>query len=486
MKDFKDFDKVMQILTTAKGMLADARHNSAPIQLPQYKASLAFLEPSTRTHFSFQQAAYNLGMRVTDIEGEDNTSRSKGESIADTFRSFTGQGARVLVLRTKIEGAPRHIAKKLQTYVDETSIINPGPLTVINGGDGRNQHPTQTFLDLLTIWQTLGRLNNFTIGITNDLLHGRTGHSLAEFLSICEGVKVVLVSPKGLEMPERYKKGLDIVSESDDIGDLADCDIVYVTRFQDERIDNPELKRQIEIDRQRFIINKRILDSWNPNTRIMHPLPKIWEIHPELSEDKRVIAYVQAEYGILARMTLLSMSCDANLYVPLPLEYPAVELINKTEEKEANAKTPKHFHPVEKGTTIDHIPEGKVETVIDILRTFNAIQKGQTWLSVNCVDSNKYGRKKDILLLHNIELPTKVCAIIQGIFPQITFNFLPGDKTLIKRSFNAPSHVDGIRCPNKDCITNIDLEAKPNFVFNGDNKVSRELICEYCEKPLWC
>ncbi len=486
MDDFTGPYSLDNVVDGADRMVDWARHNTSDVQFGNFKAALLFFEPSTRTMFSTEQAVLNLGMRRTIVSGSDHTSLLKGESFADTFRMYTGQGARIIALRTKIEGAPLFAAKVCQQYVNEISVINPGPVNIINCGDGRQYHPTQTVLDTLTIKRTLGRLDNFTLGIMGDLRNGRTCHSLLEAFRDRPGMKFVFVAPKGFGMPERYKHGLKDFVESESLDALADCDIVYDTRFQTERATDDE-KRYIEAIRHEFVITLAVLNRWKPTVRVMHPLPRVDEIAAEVSLDPRIIAFPQAEMGIPSRMYIVTFLCQAP-FRAIDLNPVQSELLVGTETKPTNpTKTPKHFQPVERGTVIDHLPAGSMEMVYRILRTLRSMPGDTPRQAVQYVKSKAHAdHLKDMLLLHEYELPKFAAATIQSIFPEATINYLPGNQTILKRKYGVPVSIsEHVRCSNAACITNNDREAHPNFVFLGHPGSARLVACEYCGAPLW-
>lgn len=488
MSDFASSERVMEVLRSSTSMIPWATQNTYTSQFPRHKAVLAFFEPSTRTHGSFEQAALNLGLRIQQIIGTDHTSLLKNESFADMFRMLAGQGARIFVIRAKPEGTPRYVAKILSHYIGEMSIINKGPFQVINAGDGRNQHPTQTFLDLLTIQETFGRLDDFTIGITNDLRHGRTAHSLAQALAMRSGVKVVLVSPKGLEMPPQFKRGLNVISESDSLDALSDCDIVYVTRFQDERYrDNLPLKQSVDAVIPEFVIDLARLNTWNPKIRIMHPLPRVKEIGADISTDPRVVAFQQAEYGIPTRMALLALGCRDTQWEFPPTGTNADLLVETIPTSlTGERKPPKHFQPVQRGMVLDHIPPGCAHHVLQILTQLSSLTGSHPRQLVQHVKSRKCGGSKDVVLLHDTELPNVACATLHALFPDMTFNYLPGNETIEKRRFRVPDVLShGLRCSNPSCITQIEHEADPEFHFVGSDGCPKEAVCAYCEEHLW-
>ncbi len=486
MNDFGPDNPIENILASASRMIEWGRRNTCDKQYPHSKAVLLFLERSTRTQYSTEQAVMNLGMRHTMVSGADHTSVLKGESMADTFRMYAGQGARIIAIRSSLEGTPLHGAKICQQYIEEQSILNPGPVSIINCGDGCQWHPTQAVLDCTTIMQTLGRLDNFRLGVLGDPGKGRTAHTLVSELSKKPGMSFVFVAPQGLEMPEQYKHGLENMTESDSLDALADCDIVYVTRFQTERMPK-EQQRYVESIRHKFIITEDVLNSWNPNIRIMHPLPRVDEIAPEISLDKRLIAFQQAEYGIVARMAIISMLCEGP-FKPIDLNpRPPVLLADSKERIIDKQKPVKHFQPIDKGTVVDHIPAGKMTLIFRVLETLGGFQKKSPRQAVQYVNSGKYQNgKKDVLLLYDYQLPELCAATLQTMFPGVTINYLPGNNTIIKKKFNAPLAIDkNVCCSNQACITNHDREAKPRFIFLGKEGEERFVSCEYCGSLLW-
>ncbi|TVR44366.1 MAG: aspartate carbamoyltransferase [Planctomycetota bacterium] len=259
-----------------------------------------FFEPSTRTRLSFEAAMQKCGGRVIGFSEASMTSTKKGESLADTIR-MVEQYADVIVLRHPRDGSAR--------LASEVSSI-----PVINGGDGANQHPSQTFLDLFTI-DTLfpGRLEThqdkpLVVAFAGDLRYGRTVHSLLAALSHFP-VKILCCAPRGLEMPEHHiqlarKAGVEIC----DIPDLAtavrEADILYMTRLQEERFPDP-----IEFDhvKSTYRLTARLLRDAQPSLRILHPLPRINEIDRDVDSTPHAYYFPQAGTGIPVRQALLAL-----------------------------------------------------------------------------------------------------------------------------------------------------------------------------------
>ena len=253
-----------------------------------------FYEPSTRTNFSFQTAMMRLGGSVFGFADPNSSSVSKGESIKDTVKMVSNY-ADVVVMRTPWEGS----AKAASLYSD---------VPVINAGDGGHQHPTQTLTDLLTIHREKGRLNNFTIGFCGDLKFGRTVHSLIKALSRYSGIKVILIAPQELRLPdymlaemsENSKLEFREVETMEEV--MPELDILYMTRVQKERFLDEE-----EFDRVKnsFVLDPGKLETAKEDMIILHPLPRVNEITRAVDNDPRAAYFRQVENGKFVRMALI-------------------------------------------------------------------------------------------------------------------------------------------------------------------------------------
>lgn len=253
-----------------------------------------FYEPSTRTRFSFETAMLRLGGRVVGFSEPASSSVMKGESIPDTIRTV-GSYVDIIAMRHPKEGAPRY-----------ASYYSPVPL--INAGDGGHQHPTQTLADLFTIRQIKGQLSNLTIGLCGDLKFGRTVHSLIKAISRYENVKLILISPNELKIPQYIKK--EILDEKDiqymEIERLEEAiqylDILYMTRVQEERFFNEADYIRLK---DSYILNKEKLKLARKDLSILHPLPRVNEISYEVDDDPRAKYFQQVKYGMYVRMALI-------------------------------------------------------------------------------------------------------------------------------------------------------------------------------------
>ncbi len=253
-----------------------------------------FFEPSTRTRLSFETAIQNLGASVIGFADANVSSTKKGESLSDSIRTVSGY-ADMIVLRHHIEGAARRAAE-----------VSPVP--VINAGDGANQHPTQTLLDLFTIKKAFGRISGLTIGLLGDLKYGRTVHSLAVALSLFEDMKLVFIAPEMLAMPEEITNevsGRLSVQESQDLEPfIPKLDVLYATRIQRERFPD---ESEYEAVKDSFVIGNKTLAGAKPSFKLMHPLPRVNEIKPEVDKTKYALYFEQARNGVPVREALLSM-----------------------------------------------------------------------------------------------------------------------------------------------------------------------------------
>ena len=253
-----------------------------------------FFEPSTRTRLSFESAMLNLGGNVIGFSDSQNSSASKGESVADTTKIVSGY-ADIIAMRHPKEGAPLVASMNSE-------------IPVINAGDGGHNHPTQTLTDLLTINREKGGFNNLTIGLCGDLKFGRTVHSLISAMSRYENIKFVLISPEELKIPDYIKqteldaKKLEYVETTslDDV--IGELDILYMTRVQAERFFNEQDYIRLK---DSYILTPQKLESAKEDLIVMHPLPRVNEISVAVDNDPRACYFKQAKYGKFIRMALI-------------------------------------------------------------------------------------------------------------------------------------------------------------------------------------
>ena len=267
-------------------------HPYEPLLNGRVIASL-FFEPSTRTRLSFESAINRLGARVIGFSDTTNTSVSKGETFHDTIQVISNY-CDMIVMRHSLEGAPR--------YASEFSKV-----PIVNAGDGANQHPSQTLLDLYSIKKTQGTLDGINIMMIGDLKYGRTVHSLLQALSHFN-TKFTFVAPPELRMPEEYKqflrdKGLEY-TETTEIGDaINEADIVYMTRVQRERFTDP---MEYERVKNVYVLKNSMLEGTKDNMRILHPLPRVGEIAYDVDQNPKAYYFNQTENGVYTRMAIIS------------------------------------------------------------------------------------------------------------------------------------------------------------------------------------
>ncbi len=258
------------------------------------KLATLFFEPSTRTRLSFEAAMYELGGNVLGFSEAQSSSSSKGESVADTVKVVSCY-ADIIAMRHPKEGAPLVAA------------LNAG-VPVINAGDGGHNHPTQTLADLLTIKREKGSLDNFTIGFCGDLKFGRTVHSLINALSKHTGIRVILISPNELKLPDYVKSSVSssdgiTLTETDILDDvLPELDVLYMTRVQKERFFNEADYIRLK---DSYILTPEKLTGAKKDLAILHPLPRVNEISVAVDNDPRACYFKQVLNGKFIRMALI-------------------------------------------------------------------------------------------------------------------------------------------------------------------------------------
>lgn len=256
-----------------------------------------FFEPSTRTRLSFETAMHKLGGSVIGFAEPQVASIKKGENLADTIRVVENY-ADVLVLRHPLEGAARFAAEFAS-------------VPLVNAGSGAEEHPTQALLDLYTILKEKGRIDGLNIALMGDLRYGRTVHSLAYGLSLYD-VKLHLVSPELLRMRrevlDAIKEKIEVVEKREIEGALPEVDVLYVTRIQKERFPDPAEYAKV---RGAYQINLATLKRAKENLIIMHPLPRVDEIAPEVDATPYARYFQQVWNGVVTRMALLALILGA-------------------------------------------------------------------------------------------------------------------------------------------------------------------------------
>jgi aspartate carbamoyltransferase catalytic subunit len=291
MRDFTR-DEILHVLKVAE--LMDEQPHEFAHSLEGKLLATLFFEPSTRTRLSFESAMIRLGGKTMGFADPTSTSVKKGESLADSIKIVESYSD-IIVMRHPVGGSAR-LASEISS------------VPIINGGDGANQHPSQTFLDLYTIQKEKGRLEDLMVGFMGDLKYGRTVHSLAYALAHF-GCEMYFVSPKGLEMPgdlllELAEMGVTYREAADYEEVKGNLDILYVTRIQRERFGTD---LDYEKVREGYNISKAFLKGCNPDLRILHPLPRVDELSEEVDSTPHAVYFRQAANGIPTRMALIAM-----------------------------------------------------------------------------------------------------------------------------------------------------------------------------------
>ncbi len=286
-----DKDAIAYVFDVAEEYHYDGKKVAALKPLQGYVLANLFYEPSTRTSSSFMAAMQRLGGTVIPINEVKYSSVSKGESLPDTIRTLEAY-ADVIVLRHYETGAAALAAK----YAHKP---------IVNAGDGIGEHPTQALLDLFTILRERGTIDGLTITMLGDLKYGRTVHSLAKLASLFN-VRINYVSPDSLRMPVELIAQIGVPqTELSDLHDvLADTDVLYVTRIQKERFTD---EAHYDAVKNSYVITPETMSQAKPNMTLMHPFPRVGEIHYDVDSDPRAAYFRQIEYGMYVRMALLAM-----------------------------------------------------------------------------------------------------------------------------------------------------------------------------------
>lgn len=252
-----------------------------------------FFEPSTRTRLSFESAVNRLGGKIVGFTDSSTTSVTKGETLKDTIKTVSNYSD-LIVIRHPLEGSAR--------YASEVASV-----PVINAGDGANQHPTQTLLDLYSIKKTQKTLDNLNIFLVGDLKYGRTVHSLLMAMTHFN-TTFNFISPEELRMPGEYKLyledlGLKFYEHLDFTDIISKADIVYMTRVQRERFSDP---MEYEKVKNVYVLRKHMLENTKENMRILHPLPRVNEIHEDVDESHKAYYFPQALNGVFTRQAIIA------------------------------------------------------------------------------------------------------------------------------------------------------------------------------------
>src|SRR3989338_9153095 len=289
IKELDETD-ILHVLKHAESLKKNPKHDLLGGQV----MGSCFFEPSTRTRLSFETAMQRLGGRVVGFADPNMTSTSKGETVYDSIK-IIGQYVDVIAMRHPLEGAARRAAEATDK-------------PILNGGDGANQHPTQTLLDLFTIKECQNKLTGLKIAMVGDLRYGRTVHSLLQALKFFQPT-LYFVAPNFLQMPDYLLRELDTAGIEYYCKDTIDevirqVDILYMTRIQKERFSDIT---EYEKAKSMYILDTPLLRGVKPNMRVLHPLPRVGEITSAVDNTPHAYYFQQAENGLYARQALLGL-----------------------------------------------------------------------------------------------------------------------------------------------------------------------------------
>ncbi len=291
-------DELELIVDTATRLKAEPN----PTLLKNKVVASCFFEPSTRTRLSFETAVERLGGSVIGFDNGGNTSLAKkGETLADSVQVISSY-VDAFVMRHPQEGAAR-LASEFSNGVP-----------IVNGGDGANQHPTQTLLDLFSIYETQGHIDNLNVAFVGDLKYGRTVHSLTQALAKFNNVRFFFIAPEVLAMPdyicqELEEQGIQFSLHNSIEEVVPELDILYMTRVQKERFDESEYAHI----KSAFILTAETLTHARPNMKVLHPLPRVDEITTDVDRTPHAYYFQQAENGVYAREALLALVLNATI-----------------------------------------------------------------------------------------------------------------------------------------------------------------------------
>ncbi|MEA3317774.1 MAG: aspartate carbamoyltransferase [Bacteroidota bacterium] len=274
-------------------LAADFEKNPVQDLLSKKVIATLFFEPSTRTRLSFESAINRLNGKFIGFTNAASSSVSKGESLKDTIKTVANYSD-MIIMRHPIDGSAR--------FASEVSSV-----PIINAGDGSNQHPTQTLLDLYTIKQTQGTLENLNIYFVGDLKYGRTVHSLLMAMSHFN-TTFNFISPEELKIPEEYKlfldkKNLKYYEHRDFSEIISHADIIYMTRIQRERFSDP---MEYEKTKNSYVLKNSMLENTKDNMKVLHPLPRVNEIDDDVDENEKAYYFKQALNGVYTRQAIIS------------------------------------------------------------------------------------------------------------------------------------------------------------------------------------
>jgi len=443
------------------------------------KVASIFFENSTRTRISSETAAFNLGGQINGFAGTEGTSVKKGEPLVDTVRMLESYGYEALVMRHNLAGAARLCADLLD-------------IPVINGGDGSSGHPTQTLLDLMSMFEVHGKLDGLKVALIGDLKYGRTVHSLLQAFELFN-VTVYLVSPENLQMPQwridDFHKNTNrkVIIETDLRAILREVDVAYMTRIQRERFPTgvegeSEFKKAFGLYR----LDAEILNSCaKKGLIVLHPLPRDKNNMEILTDvDKTPFAYYfeQAKNGLHMREAVLMKMLGEGLQGRAKGPNVHAASWKTLPITDGTKKGEKLIYRLDEGTLIDHLAQGQGMMAYKLLN-LDKLTQNEVVVSTN-IRSKKQGRK-DVLAIHGKELASEQLYKLGLLSAEHTINIIKDKQVVQKLKASLPSPLVGLfECKNPLCISRSEHKEFAESRFYIEEQEPLVVRCHYCEQIL--
>ncbi len=441
------------------------------------KIASLFFENSTRTRISSETAAINSGYYINGFAGSEGTSVKKGEPLLDTMKMLEGYGYKAIIIRHGLAGASRFAADNLT-------------VPVINAGDGSSGHPTQTLLDLFTIYEAHGKIDGLNIALVGDLKYGRTVHSLLQSFELYD-VKVWLVSPPNLSMPkwrvEDFEKStnskITICSDLEEV--IQQIDVLYMTRIQRERFPSG-LEGEIEYKKVCNIYNlDHAMLEKSPNAiSVLHPLPRNKnniEVSMDIDNTPYAKYFEQAKNGLYMREALIQKLLTGGFKGKEQIqENNLEELWQEMQISDGSKSGEKLVYRLDEGTLIDHLEAGLGQIVYRLLGLEKLIDT-EIMAAMN-IRSKKHG-KKDVLAVHAIKLSPEQLYKLALVSQTHTINFIE-KKNVVKKgkAILPPILKDLIVCKNHLCISRKEHKEAAPSIFYVESREPLKVRCHYCEQ----
>jgi aspartate carbamoyltransferase len=484
--------------TIKKGLRDGQRDTLKPYRIADtdFGIALVFLEDSTRTKESFRNAAEFHQARVSMFDAT-HSSFNKKECYADAFNMLTGYGNQIFVVRSKLEGVCRWLEENGRAYAERNNVQPPA---FINAGDGRHEHPTQELLDGFTFLEQLDhQKDHIHVALIGDLLHGRTAHSKAEGLKIFDNVKVDLVAPPELGMPDYYVRKMEANGFGVRVWESLDAYVAdgclathwYFTRPQLERMGDEVLRRQDEL-REAITFKESFMASLSKDTRFYHPLPRHRE-HPTIPfwlDDTHLNGWEeQSANGYIMRTALLSAIAGrigedfdgkAREWYKSPDDF--IERI--TVDGKAAKDIREGIMPIQSGVVIDHICKGESpDKIQQHLRTVRKVLgiDGKYFEGVTQSGNGSY--KAIVSIPQGEDLSERAMKRLAAVAPGCTLNQIVDGRVVQKLRLHMPPRIYGFEdtsCSNEACISRPEHAEPMTARFH---RLDDRFLCDYCHMP---